>query len=496
MSFYGLEIAKTGLFLSRQGLELTGHNIANANTVGYTRQRIVTASIDPASGMSRFGVLKNSSIGGGVDIEQIEQVRNAFIDRELRREYCGLGESTTRTETLEYIEKLFDETSDSSFSGTFADFFNSLQELTTDTTSKELRTNVRQNALAMTETLNDYYQQLLEVQNSMNDEMNVAVNRINDLLGSISEYNKQIFSYELGGERANDLRDKQNLLLDELAGFVNIQYSENDRGTINVSVDGVEMINHTDVTRLEAVADQTGVVTGASGFYSIYYEGTTDEFQYSSGSLHGNLQMRDGTDVDNIGIPRIIEQLNQLARSLAEQFNAIHETGFTMPYDSTVSQDGVDFFNVPVGGYDDITAQNLRLSDEILDNVYNIAASSNLIDASAGDTQQGNNNVALLLVELASRNDIPDVSNFEGFLKSTISEIAVESSHQNTILDSRSTIVTNLENKKESLSGVSIDEEVTEMMKWQHSYAAASRMINAIDEMLEVTINKMGLVGR
>ncbi|MEL7608384.1 MAG: flagellar hook-associated protein FlgK [Bacillota bacterium] len=494
--FYGLEIAKTGLFLSRQGLELTGHNIANANTEGYTRQRISTSSIAPAFEMSRFGVLKNSSIGGGVDINQIEQVRNAFIDRELRREYCSLGESTTRTDALEYIEKLFDETSDSSFASTFADFFNSLQELSTDTTSKELRTNVRQNALAMTETLNDYYQQLLEVQKSMNDEMAVAANRINDLMSSISEYNKQIFSYELGGERANDLRDKQNLLLDELAGFVNIQYSENDRGTINVSVEGVELIDHTTVTRLEAVADQTGVATGASGFYSIYYEGTTDEFLYSGGSLYGNLKMRDGSDVNDFGIPRIIENLNQLARSLAREFNAVHETGYTMPHDSTASQDGIDFFAVPAGGYDDITAENLTLSDDILDNVFNIATSSNPIDTTAGDTQQGNNEVALLLVELASRNDIPDVSNFEGFLKSAISEIAVESSHQNTILNSRSAIVTNLENKRESISGVSIDEEMTEMMKWQHSYAAASRMITAIDEMLDVVVNKMGMVGR
>lgn len=494
-SFYGLEIAKTGLFLSRQALNLTGHNIANANTVGYSRQRFITSSIDPGSYMERFGAIKQGRVGGGVDVQTLDQIRNSFIDRELRREYSTFNELDIRAEALSYMESLFEETTDSSLSKAMANFFDSLNELTTDASSKELRTDVRQNAIALCETFNHYYTQLLELQKSQNDEIRTTVEEINNILTAIGDYNKQIFAYELSGEKANDLRDKRNLLLDSLSGLVNIEYYENSDGQLIVTVEGRELINHTTITKLYTVDDATGVVTGEPNFFNVYVEGTTDLFEFSGGKLYAHIKMRDGNSADDIGIPRIIDSLDTLARSIAEEFNAIHSEGYTLP-DGGPSLTGINFFDVPGGDYSLITARNLRLSDDILASVYNIAASDVPVDPSSGNPQAGNNKNALRLVELTSRNDIDTVSNFESYFKNAIVEIAVESAHVQKLLDSQSSIVQNLENRKLSFSSVSIDEEMVEMIKWQHSFSAATRVINAIDEEMETLINRMGIVGR
>lgn len=496
MGFYGLEIAKSALTISQRAITLTGQNIANANTVGYTRQRFVTQAIDPAALASRFGNLETGAIGGGVEVQILDQIRNDFIDRELRRESASLGQWETRTEELEFIETLLNETSNNSISKTLADFFNSINELFMDPVNEEIRTNVQQNAIKLSETFNHYYDQLVALQNTLNDTMKVTTDRINDLLTNIADYNKQVYAYELGGDQANDLRDKRNVLLDELAVLVNIESVETAAGHTIVTVDGVELVNHTTTTLLEARPDLTGVVSGEADYYEIYYAGTNTPFEYSDGELEAYRYLRDGNTVNEIGIPRILDNLNTLARSLALEFNTVHNTGYTMPYNAVLSHNGVDFFDVPSGDYNLVTAKTLALSSDVLASAYNIAASDRLIDMSATNNQQGNNVIALKLVELTSRTDVTGVSNFENYLSSAIVELSIESAHCQKIYESQKVVSQNLENRRQSISGVSLDEEMIELVRYQHSYAAASRLITTIDEAMDVLINRTGMVGR
>ena len=167
-----------------------------------------------------------------------------------------------------------------------------------------------------------------------------------------------------------------------------------------------------------------------------------------------------------------------------------------MPHDGVASQTGVNFFDVPSGDYGLVTARTFALSAAVLESVYNIAASDTPIDTGAGNPQQGNNAVALQMVALATKNDIPDVANFESFMNGIVVEVAIESAHCQKICGGQQVIVDNLENRRQSVSGVSIDEEMVQMVKLQHAYAASARVITAIDEMLEVIVNKTGVVGR
>lgn len=494
MSFFGLEIAKTGLHVSQKGINLAGHNIANADTEGYTRQRLYLSSIEPGSAVARYLPVANGAIGRGVDVEAVEQLRNAYVDRALRGETSSLGQWETRTEELEYIEALFNTTSSASLSKSLSNFFNSVQELSKDPVSKEIRTNMQQTAITLTQTLNHYYRQLTDLRSEMNDSISVSVDRINEITKSIAEYNLSIETYELSGERANDLKDKRNLLLDELSSLVDMEYSTDSQGRLSVRIAGNTVVDHGTSYDLKVKAD-------ANGFYTVHMTDAAEtQVNYTNGKMAGYKQLRDGNTPDDIGIPYLIEGLNTLARSIAQQFNDIHKTGWTMPHDGIDSQTGVYLFHVDVTGgvedYASVTAGNIKLSDAVLNDVYQIAASSKQIDLSSSDPQDKNNEIALKLAGLGTSSTTMGNTTFEGYLKNLVVELGVSSAHASTTLASQQALVNNLEARRESISGVSVDEEMVQLMKFQHMYNASSRVITTIDEALDKLINGTGLVGR
>ncbi|HWR22913.1 MAG TPA: flagellar hook-associated protein FlgK [Feifaniaceae bacterium] len=498
-SFYGLEIAKTGLFISQKGINLAGHNIANADTKGYTRQRLSLASIDPVSLTARFLPIRRGAVGGGVAVLEIEQLRNAYVDRMLRNENSSLGQWNTRTSEMEYIETIFNTVGDANLSNSLADFFDSVQEFSAKPVSKEMRTNLQHAAISLTETFGHYYKQLTTLRSQMNDSISVTVNRINEITQSIAEYNEHIQIFEISGENANDLRDKRNVLLDELSGLVDMEYQyttdTDGQEKLTVRIAGNTVVDHSASYKLKVVAD-------ANGDYDVCMDNAAETpVNYTNGEIEGYRQLRDGSSPDDMGIPYLMNELNKLAQGIAKQFNDIHKQGWTMPHDSVVSQQGVYLFHVDVDGsgvedYSSITAGNFSISDAVLNDVYMLAASSKEIDFSSSDPQDTNNDIALALAALGTSSVTMGNTSFEGYLKNLVVELGVSSAHCEKMLTSEQTLVSNLESRKESVSGVSVDEEMVQLMKFQHMYNASSRVITSIDELLDKLINGTGIVGR
>lgn len=490
-SFYGLEIAKTGLFASQRSLYVTGHNISNANTLGYTRQRLTTSAIPPAADNAMFAPVGRGRVGGGVEIEDINQLRDSFLDMQYREEACFLGEWSARTDALEYIENIFREPSDSGINTCISDFFNSLQELAKDPESKEIRSIVRQEAIKLTETLGHYHSQLEKLAEQQEHAIDVTVMDINSIAENISSLNEQIYKFELGGQHANDLRDKRNLLLDELSQLVNIEYNEAPNGEFTVSIDGKYLVNH---------VESFDLVKTINGF-----EINGEEVNVESGKLKGLFIMKNGDNADNIGIPYFIDQLDNLAKALVYEFTSIHREGYTLPINGETSQTGINFFiyeGYEEGGSFDIdelvngvTAANICLSPEILENVEYIAASSEEIDGDVPINIANNENLERLC-DLRDSNNIYLIGNYEDFLKSVIADLAIETSHSQTMKEGQVILTDNIQFRRDSVSGVSIDEEMTQMIKYQHSYSAAARMITTIDQALDTLINRTGIVGR
>lgn len=516
-TFYGLEIAKTGLFVSQNQLDITGHNISNVDTKGYTRQRLNTTALPPAGGQGFIGVDIKGTSGRGVDTLYVEQVRNSFLDYQYRKENTVTAKWQTKEQYFEYVESLFNNELDDMLTSTgvsaiFSSFYNSLYELEKAPESRSIRDNVQQNAIKMTQTMNSYYDRLVEQQDTLNESVRITVNEINDIAKTIARLNEQIYGYELSGAKANDLRDQRNTLLDKLSGLVNVNSYEDMNGQLVVEIEGKNLVRHGQYQQLAAEKNISNPLDGgATQLYGVYWadrEGnaTANAVNVTSGALRGYMDIRDGNSKDEIGIPYIVQQLNKLCQKIASDMNNVHEKGHTIPNEAGgESKTGISFFYVPADAndptkkdYSQITAQNFRISDEILKDVFNIAASDMPV-ATTGDVndQKGNAKIAIALAELITKkNDEGNPDNIDSVYKGLMSDISTEMSHIHDTADGQSVMKAHLEQQRKSVSDVSLDEEMTNVVRFGHAYSAASRVISAIDEQLDTLINKMGLVGR
>jgi flagellar hook-associated protein 1 FlgK len=237
---------------------------------------------------------------------------------------------------------------------------------------------------------------------------------------------------------------------------------------------------------------------------------TADEL---GGELKAHMELRDNSGRDTPGIPFFISQLNTLARALVRMVNDIHREGFSHPASGT-STYGINFFQEP-DDLMDVTAGNIKLDQRILDDVYNIAASDReivlappTVDPSdpegSNKLQEGNQNNARKIYDLLSQTDLildPDglnvpIGGFNSFMTGIIMDVAITLEHSKTNSENQRADLLAVDNQRTSISGVSLDEEMTNLIRYQHSYNGASRVITTMDEILEVLINRMGLVGR
>jgi len=500
-----MEIAKTGLFISQKGLDVTGHNIANVDTAGYTRQRLALTAIDPYNADFKMRPLVRGLVGGGVQVQLLEQIRDAFLDRQFRTEQADYSRWATRTTGLEYLEPLFDDGRASGITANIVRLFNAFDDLVHSSSDLEQRTIMRQAALTMMASMQTTYNSMITQHTVHNESIKAMADEINSIADSIAILNGAISRFERDGDgmqKANDLRDKRNLLLDQLSALVDIDYFENSQGQLTVKTCGEVLVYHTEANSITYTTIASPAVAGQDIWQLTLGATILDMNKVGGGELKGHLELRDNDQLENAGIPYFINQLNALARALVVEINAIHRQGYTHPNSGSPSQQGVDFFYVPPGGLNDITAGNLRLSDKVSESVWNIACSDEPIDLSDPlNAKAGNQNIAKLLAALIDSTSLPNaaatgVTTFNGFILSMLAEYASLANHSKTLTQTLGYNVLNIENSRISISGVSLDEEMTNLMKYQHAYNGAARVITAFDEALDMLINRMGIVGR
>ncbi len=514
-TFYGMDIANKGLFVSQRQIDLTAHNISNANTEGYTRQRFVTAAV-PSPGMNGMWVPINKGVvGGGVETLSLDQVRDNFLDRQYRNESTKANYWDTKAGALYFVEDVFNNIDSVNISTGMQKFFAGMQELFKNPADGPVRVNLIENAKSMTKLFADGYEKLRDMMLQQDQMLDTQVKQVNELTSQIAQLNEGIFKYELTGNSANDLRDKRNLLLDQLSGLMDISYQEVGTGrkninglelsTIVVKIGGEILVDHTDYRALITQQDVSNDITNAYPsqpvaqtdlMHSVRFADSNAPVDIGGGTLKAYMDLRDGNTVDNQGMPYFVAQLDKLARALVEEINALHRTGYTMPYTDKngvahASSTGVDFFDPNC-----LTAATLRLSDAVLSSEFNVAAAHKevIMDAS-GNFETGNNEVALALSKLTLRSDIAVIGGFDKFYNSFVTELGSEVSHANKMAEQELALCDGLNAQRLSVSGVSVDEEMTNLVRFQHAYNAAARVITAMDEALDVLINRTGRVG-
>lgn len=470
-SFFGLEIAKKALFAQQQSLNITGHNIANANTEGYSRQTGVQAATylnyDSGFGNPTWAGL----MGSGVKVEDIRRMRDVFVDHDFRMENRALGEWEARRDALKKIELIFNEPSDNGIRSVFDSFWAAWQELSKTPESLETRAIVYQQGLTLADTINHIYRQFNDMLKQANFTLETKVQDINSIARQIADLNNRIMKVEVTGNNANDLRDKRDLLVDRLSKIVNIVVDEDRYGMYTIAVQGAALVSGTSYSEMAFDADDPDCL--------VTWKDTGRTVGASSGELKGLLAVRDEI------IPFYIDRLKTLSDNLAAEVNGLHRTGYGLR-DETTGTDptGLDFFQTVTGSATELIKVNTDLEDET-----KIAAASD-------PDLPGDGSNALAIALLKDKVVTALSSTMDDFTKTMISTLGVDAQEAVRMVDNQNLLISQISHQRASVSGVSLDEEMANMVKFQHAYNAAARMVTAIDEMLDVIVSRMGVVGR
>ncbi|UCZ52695.1 flagellar hook-associated protein FlgK [Bacillus shivajii] len=537
-TFHGLETARRAISTQQTAIQTTGHNIANANTPGYSRQRVnfSTTEAYPSPGFNKPNM--PGQLGTGVKAGDIQRVRESFLDMQYREENNKHGYWSARHTALEKMEDIMNEPTEDGLANTMDRFWQSLQDLSVHPEDSGARSVVRQRGLAVAETFNYTHDSLQSIQRDYQSQIGVHQDRVNSLTHQINEINKQIGGLEPHGDLANDLYDQRDLLVDELSQFMNISVEQVSSGglakehadgkyTIKLLDDaGHDMgVTLVDGRKLEAnqlhvsynedtnLVDrifiaQPKALEGIDEVSDLSGKGGVKEFSLedfrSFGELRATIEAYGymGNDGEEKGLyPDMLHELDQMVATFAEEFNDVHSNGWSLSEiedgEKANNEEGYNFFAFADEFDQDNgikgAAKFLKL-DDAMNDLDNIAAATEVDgEAFSGD---GSNALNLANVKDAQLDFGGTTTNVQSFYQGVIGDMAVQTNEAERMTRNSETLRDSVEDRRESVSGVSLDEEMSNLIQFQHAYNAAARNLTAIDEMLDRIINGMGVVGR
>jgi len=576
--FFGLDIGASALRAAQQLLDTAAHNVANANTPGYSRQRVNLVAAPPYTypAFNRSGL--PGQIGTGVNVMAITRIRDNFLDLQVQTQTGLQGQWDARQQELSKVEAIFPEPSDSGLGGTLSKYWNAWQDIAADPTSTAARSALTEQAQALATDINRDATQLGIIRTGINAQVTDKVQTINDLATQIATLNGQIQRVSVTGDNPNDLLDQREQLLEQLSAVVPTQVLTRADGTISVLLGGTDLVNNVYARKLDTQTGPTGDLT------PVWADGTA--FTPPSGALKALTDFRD------VDLASYQSQLDSLAQGIADATNALHERGvdqlgnagqalFTYqasavagtlavnqaivadprllavasspnsPGDGSVAGLIADLRNATsytagtagvnaVGGMDLTTGTTARLmtiaSGSATAQTWTFSGSGNSLtltgangqtqtitvpDMASGTTQTLNFDQLGISLKLstaigvgkaatdlvtdlttAGQNTIVTASLFtppqtaSDFYSGLVGKIGTAGSQAQEMGANQQLVVNQLTQRVASTSGVSLDEEATDMVRFQHAYQAAARVITTMDQMLETLINNTGLVGR
>ncbi|HEX9916819.1 MAG TPA: flagellar hook-associated protein FlgK [candidate division Zixibacteria bacterium] len=457
----GFEIGKRALLSQQFGLNVTGHNIANVNTPGFSRQKAIINTTHPQLSIK-------GALGTGVDAAGVSRYRDIFYDSQYRQENQNLGRWSALQRTFEQLETVFNEPSDQGLNTLMDNFWNAWQDLSTNPESRAAQSTLKEQSLVLVNAFHQQHKLLKDLEQNINDDIAQKVVEVNNYADQIASLNRQIAYAELSGGKANDLRDKRDLLVDELSKVVDVNTVEQSAGSVTVYVGAMSLVERDIVNRLSADKNyEEGVMRS-----KVVWSGTLSTVIFNNGELAGLCQIRDEL------IPEYVDALNQMAETLVSGVNTVHQQGYAL--DGTTT--GIDFLDP-----ERTTAQDIALSSDILSNLGNIAASQG--------GAPGNNANALAIAALRSSLLMNDSTATLGdFYSSLIGILGSRSQEAEDIKDSQNLLLAQIKNGRQAVQDVSLDEETTNLIRFQHAYEAAVRVITTMDEVMATIINSVGKV--
>ncbi|MGM0876455.1 MAG: flagellar hook-associated protein FlgK [Bacillota bacterium] len=528
-TFMGLETAKRGMFAQQSALHTTGNNISNANTPGYTRQRVNFQSTEsyPSLGINRPQI--PGQIGTGVEAGSVQRVRESFLDTQYRQENNKLGYWDSRANSLEKMEEIMNEPSDTGLSKTLDRFWQSLQDLALDPTNAGARSVVRERGIAVAETFNYLSTSLKSVQGDLKNELDVSVKEINSIANQLNNINKQISEIEPHGYLPNNLYDERDLLLDQLSSLANIKITSQKSGgnaleiaegtfTVEIIDDNGKSLGTLVDAKQQRVGPLSVQYNQSNGLVEKVSVGSKDlevlDFN-SSGKIsslidsNGYTYTSNDTTFEKGLYPDMLESLDTLAYEFADKFNEVHRAGWSLSnFNSDFEADQhteINFFSfgTNTAGNDVYlsdenlkgAASSIQISTAIKSSTDNIAAAYQEPGQDASTVQMGDGKNAIKLAEVKNQTFSIEGNSttFQNYYEGVIGGMAVNAQEAERLTSNSNILRDSVDQRRQSVSAVSLDEEMTNMIQFQHAYNASAKMISLQDELLDTIINRMGI---
>jgi len=488
-TFGGLNIMTLGMAAQQLSQNTTGHNVANASTAGYSRQTVNLVTTTPQQIYTANGM---SMAGTGVTTASITRARDFLVDTQYWQQNATKSYWSTQSDVLSKTENVFNDTTNTGIENSIELFQTALGTLAGNPSETSTRAAAREAGSALVETLQTSGNELITQANDASTRIETQVIQVNSYSKQIAALNKQIVTQEAAGATSNDLRDQRDKLVDELSALTQVNVSEDKAGayTVILAGGGIPLVQG-DYATVLTVGHEKNTPYGYDTTKITTMNGTID-VNFKNGSIASLTDLRDTT------INGYLTKLDAMAQSLMQDFNEQHKQGLT----NDVTTNGDNFFGVTGADYTDTTQyptnqvpptswlSQLKVNEDFYgtDGLNLIAASG----ATAVGSADGSNATVLAnwLVDDPSTSSASLGSNsLSSYYSSIVSAVGVQSQQSQNMTTNQTVIFDAVETTRESTSGVSMDEELSNMIKFQQAYGACAKMLTTMDAMLETLLN-------
>lgn len=459
-----MDVGKRSLSNSQTALQTVAHNIANKSTEGYSRQRVELLTNTPIT----TGGLQ---IGMGARAGVITRTNNPWLEKQIQRENTSMGYMDSRADSLARVEEVYNEQVNKGLNQYMTDFFNGFRELSNNPESLASRTMVREAAIALTNDFKRVTDQLRDVQDDIDGQISTTIDEVNQMVQEVASLNEKVKMIEVQGVPANDERDRRDLLLKRIGERVEISWAEGKDGMVSCTAGGTGiLVSGTSANNLKAVR------TDDHDHMEILYRSNENGNWYNmtaqvmGGKVGGAIEVRDKVIGD------LLSNVDNIAYTLAKEVNQAHIEGFDQQ-----GKAGVLFFEMPE--QTDGAAASLKLNTTIYNDVSRIAA---------GRVQNapGDNGIANMISALQYRQVMNGgKATFDDYYNTQVGQIGTITQRAVKTQESQKNILSQLSNIRESISGVSLDEETTKMIEFQKAYDASARVIKTADELFDTLLS-------
>jgi flagellar hook-associated protein 1 FlgK len=466
-------MALRALLAQQMAMEVTQHNVSNANTAGYHRQEAVMRAALPTEVLNYPSTGIVGQQGTGVMVDRIKRFSQDFVDVRYRAEVGDAARYKAESQFLKQVESTLGETGSDGMATVMDNFFSAWRSVGTNPTDPTVRKDLLEKAQKLVDAFQGRSTRLIQLRSDQNTGILERVDEINKTASQVARLNAEISRVQSANNQPNDLLDERDQLMDRLSELSGATYFVEDNGMMNVAIGGHSLVFGTSTYNVTTSVDTNGLVQVG------WQDGQA--YQGRTGELYGLIDGRDKTIVDQLS------RLDTLANQFATQVNNVHFNSYNLN-----NTNHVNFFDPNGGG--PITAQTIRL-DAAVDAKQ--GGDYRNISAASAASQPGNGNSAVTIANLAKQTYAAlNGLTFGGYNSDRVSSLALAVNNATGNATGHGNLVDVIGQQRESVAGVNLDEEAANMAKYQRSYQAAARLMTAVDEMLDKVINGMGLVGR